>query len=260
MKIEYVVLVIGAGGTGGNFVKEFARYAKFLHDENVSIKIVLIDGDKVESKNQERQPFISEDVEQYKAVTLASAIQDCFEFDNIYAYPVYIDSLDDIADIACNNMSYSNLVYKSMGNVSIPIVIGAVDNHRARQELEKYFNSMDNIFYLDSANEFSSGELVAAGRVNGEEVAPPRSFYFPEVLTDKSKSAKELSCGVVNESAPQHLSTNLFAANLILSSVVNIISEKKFDGGICYFDRERLYSKFYSYEEIKAQREEKAYV
>ena len=260
MTIEYVVLVIGVGGTGGNFVKEFARYAKYLNDEYVRIKIVLIDGDKVESKNQERQPFVSEDVEQYKAVTLASAIQDCFEYEDIYAYPVYIDSLMDIDNIAKSNMSYGNVKYSETNDLSIPIVVGAVDNHRARQELEKYFHSMVNVFYLDSANEFSSGELISAGRVNGVEIAPPRSYYFPEVLTDKSKSAKELSCGVVNESAPQHLSTNLFAANLLLSSIVNIISERKFNGGICYFDRERLYSKFYGFDEIKAQKEDMAHV
>lgn len=73
-QINYIVMIVGAGGTGGNFAKEFARYAAFYDKEGCSITAILIDGDTVEPKNQERQPYIAEDVQQNKAIALTSAI------------------------------------------------------------------------------------------------------------------------------------------------------------------------------------------
>ena len=127
--IEYVVIIVGAGGTGGNFVKEYARYISCLSKDNVAVKTVLVDGDYVEQKNMERQPFIDEDINQNKAVTLASAIEDTFSGVQINAYPHYIDNAEEIVRIFQNVRSYSG----SSVNVSIPVIIGCVDNHRARQ-------------------------------------------------------------------------------------------------------------------------------
>lgn len=98
-RVEYVVLCIGAGGTGGNFIKEFSRFCAFFKSKEKTIKIVLIDGDNIEEKNQERQPFLSEDVMQNKAVTLVSAIQDTFLLDNIDAYTDYINNAKQLHDI-----------------------------------------------------------------------------------------------------------------------------------------------------------------
>lgn len=48
----------------------------------------------------------------------------------------------------------------------------------------------------------------------------------------------------MNENAPQHLATNLMAANIMLSALVSIIAENQFHGGIVYFDREKMFSRF----------------
>lgn len=252
--MEFIVMCVGVGGTGGNFIKEFTRYATYFHKENVSIKIVLIDGDKVEKKNEERQPFIDDDIEQFKSVVLASALKDSFGYEEITAYPVYIDEVSDLDHIYSNVRKFSNYKTGYERGMSIPVLIGAVDNHRARQVMEEWFYRKDNVFYFDSANEYTVGELVLSARMNGELVAPPRSFYFPDVLTDTSPSAKELSCGVVNVSSPQHLATNLFASVLLMSAVSNLLSDNTFEGGITYFSRDSLYSKFYSYESVAKQR------
>lgn len=252
--MEFIVMCVGVGGTGGNFIKEFTRYATYFHKEDVSIKIVLIDGDKVEKKNEERQPFIDDDIEQFKSVVLASALKDNFGYEEITAYPMYIDEVSDLDKIYSSMCRFLNYRTEYERGMTIPILIGAVDNHRARQVMEEWFGKKDNIFYFDSANEYAVGELVLSARVNGELVAPPRSYYYPDVLTDASPSAKELSCGVVNVSSPQHLATNLFASVLLMSAVSNLLSDNAFEGGITYFSRDSLYSKFYSYESIEKQR------
>lgn len=246
MNIEYVVMVVGVGGTGGNFAKEFARYASFYKKQGQFIKMILIDGDKVESKNQERQPFIAEDVQQGKALTLANAINDSFDgLEEVLAYPHYIEDKAQLEDL------FSSVkMYDGTSDKSIPVIVGAVDNHRARQCLYDFYCSRDDVFWYDSANEFSVGEVVISARLNGCDIGWDRTKYFPDVLTDDSPSASELSCGVVNISSPQHLATNLMAANLVLSAVVDLMSNNKFVPGIIYFNREEYFSRFQKWEEV----------
>jgi hypothetical protein len=245
MKVEYIVMIVGAGGTGGNFAKEYARYASFFHKKGVSVKAVLIDGDHVEKKNEERQPFGDGDLEQNKAASLVSAIEDTFQKVDIKAYPHFIDDACQLEQVYKNLATYK---YGDDKTMSIPVLVGCVDNHRARQCMHTWFEKRETIFYFDSANEFTDGEVVMGGRLGGKQVAPDRAFYYPDVLTDRSPSASELSCGMVNESSPQHLATNLMAANILLSAVVSLVSENLFQGGIVYFDRKRFFSRFQPFE------------
>lgn len=245
MNIEYVVMIVGVGGTGGNFAKEFCRYSSFYCKQGQFIKTVLIDGDKVEEKNRERQPFASEDVQQNKAVSLASAINDTFSGIEVLAYPDYISNKEQL-----ENLFDSVKMYDDQKDKSIPVIIGAVDNHRARQCLYDFYCSKSDVFWFDSANEYSVGEIVISARLNNCDIGWDRTKYYPDVLTDTSPSAEELSCGVVNVSDPQHLATNLMAANLTLSAVVDLMTNNRFVPGIIYFDRKKYFSRFQKYEEV----------
>lgn len=243
MDMEFVLMIVGAGGTGGNFAKEFARYMASFYKRGRSIKAVLIDGDRIEKKNVDRQPFLKEDLNQSKAEILTEAIQENFELRDFKCYPHYITTPEQLkglfSDIKCNDGD----------TVCIPVIIGCVDNHRARQCMHEFFESEETCIYVDSANEFSVGEVVIGIRLDGREIAPDRCFYYPDVLTDDSPSAEEQSCGVVNMEKPQHLATNLQAANILLSVIVNIVSENILKGGIIYFDREKYFSRFQPYED-----------
>lgn len=240
-KVHYNVICVGAGGTGGNFVKEFARYLSFLKTDS-SISLSLIDGDKVEESNCSRQPYGTEDIALNKAVSLIEAIEDAFHIENVYSYPVYINNMFELKTISNRHMSKT-------ADSNVIILVGTVDNHRARQVMEEFFHSQSNIIYIDSANEFSVGEICIGARIKNRIIAPPRSYYFPDVLTDKSPSASEMSCGAVNISSPQHIATNLMAAHLLLAVCTNIISEGKLDCGIIYFESFQYFSRFVHYEE-----------
>lgn len=252
--VHFNVICVGAGGTGGNFAKEFARYMAYLSKDKTVVSFALVDGDLVEESNRSRQPYCTDDLSRNKAVTLVDAIQDVFDVDNVSAYPIYLENEEDL-DVICKQQSFDGF-YKDENDHyymtrEMIILIGCVDNHRARQVMDSYFYNTPNIIYIDSANEFSVGEICIGARINKKNVAPPRSWYFPDVLTDKSPSASEMSCGAVNLSSPQHIATNLMAAHLLLGITTNIISNGKLDCGIVYFDSFKYFSRFDKYEEPK---------
>ena len=243
VKIHFNVVCIGAGGTGGNFLKEFGRYMSFFRDANKSITLSIVDGDHVENKNRERQPYLNIDENQPKSVTLANAIIENFGLseDSVRAYNCYINNKAELYNIVNRAKKYYNSAYSLYREIIV--LIGAVDNHRARQVMDGFFYMENDIIYIDAANEYRVGEVCIGIRMNGKNITPPRSHYFPDILKDKSPSKSELSCGVVNESDPQHLTTNLMAANICLCSVVNLI-HGTVQGGIVYFDSSKMFSRF----------------
>ena len=187
-----------------------------------------LDADRVEQKNLDRQNFLKEDVGQHKAMVLAQALRDHYGIE-VRAYPMYIDSAEQL-----------KVVFKQMSGAyyrrTVPILIGSVDNHRARQEMEKWFRQTPTGIWIDAANEFHTGEVVAAVKKNGKMLSPSRPYYFPEIMRSREKRASELSCGVINQSSPQHRITNMAAAMLALSATLGILRNRFLPYKIVYFD------------------------
>ena len=67
-------------------------------------------------------------------------------------------------------------------------------------------------------------------------LSPDRAAYFPEILDKRQKSVEELSCEEMNQSSPQHIVTNMMAANICLAQMLNILDGDFLCGGIYYFD------------------------
>ena len=230
MRILMSVLVVGTGGTGGYVIKELSRYLAARKAGPVTVRFAACDGDIVEKKNLDRQCFLEEDIGLKKAVILTQAVKESFQLE-MFAYPYYIEEAEDIGKIfkSIESESYEfNRRYR--------ILIGCVDNHRARQAMEKYYRSVDDIMYVDSANEVRSGEVVTSYRVEKKQFGNPRSFYFPEVSTDRGKKASEKSCSEINLSEPQHILTNMMAGQITLSKVIGFIELGTIAPGIHHFD------------------------
>jgi molybdopterin/thiamine biosynthesis adenylyltransferase len=206
------IIVVGCGGTGSLAMGYLARMLR-----KTSTNVLLIDGDSVEDKNLERQGFSSCDVGESKAAILA----------------------DEVQAVGLNNVQFISeyLIDKSQlphEKGDLTILIGCVDNHRARQVMHQYFYSLDDCIYIDSANEFDAGEVCVAVRASGKDIAPPRGYYFPDVLTDRSPRADELGCDTVNISAPQHMITNSLMAMVIAKIVNTVMNDNIYDGGMIY--------------------------
>lgn len=218
--MNYNIIIVGCGGTGGNFIKELGR---FLYKNSIRSRcsILLVDGDLVEERNVSRQPFLPQDIGRKKAAVMAEILQEAFDVFCRY-YPEYLDTIYDLE--------------KFKQEDSVPVLVGCVDNHACRKVLHEYFHRSESCFYLDAANEYSIGEVVVGVRIAGKELFPDRVQYFPEILQDHSVPRSEESCQQVNVTQPQHLVTNLFAANLLLKCIVEILSDQEWSGGIYYFD------------------------
>lgn len=242
MEIIYNIVCVGCGGTGSFFVKEFARFMSTYKRHGKVIRLAVVDGDRVELNNLERQSFMEEDINDFKATTMAGAVKDCFELDEVYAYPVYLDEKSQLEKIYASLHELSSYYVKH-----IDILIGAVDNHRARQVMHAYFKHCTTLFYFDSANEYSNGEIVFAGKVKGKIIGQPRAFYFPGILKSRAKRASEMGCGVINKTSPQHIVTNMLAANLLLGKLIPLITDGDISLGISYFDAFASFVNFYPY-------------
>jgi len=219
--------VVGCGGTGGNFIKELGRY---LYNNNPVInncRILLVDGDLVEKKNVSRQPFLPGDIGRNKAEVMSEILQEAFGITCEF-YPDYLNCTEEL-------QRFEKQDY-------LTVLIGSVDNHACRKVMHDYFIKTDSCYYLDAANEYSVGEVVASMRISGIELYPDRAFYFPEILTEASIPKSEESCLAVNVKQPQHLVTNLFAANILLKCVVEILSGEEWSGGVYLFDAFKGYS------------------
>lgn len=233
----YQIILVGLGGTGGLLSTLLSRY---IYDKsrqnNCSFTLSLVDGDRVEEKNIARQPFGKDDLNQFKSDSLCDAYSYLYGID-VSSVPKFIDTPEDIENI------FNSIPYERQWRYEFKphrIIIGAVDNHRARQVMNDYFiknhcNDKSDLLYIDSANEFDFGTCICGYRMCDEIIYPPRAAFFPDILEDKGKSASELSCGEINISAPQHLVTNMTAANIIFSDFCNFVEEGTVSGGVTYF-------------------------
>ena len=231
MKYKYSILVVGCGGTGGYFLKEFSRY--LFQNEGVLKKIhslTMVDGDMVEAKNLTRQCFVPEDIGYGKAYALSGALNEAFSL-SWEGYGKYLLSQKELESL---------LPCRSRAEKVIPVIIGCVDNHGCRLLLEKYFQNAESCIYFDSANEFSSGEVVFSVKKDGEVLSRLRSEYFPEVKTGDTRNVDEISCEELNNVAPQHIVANMLAGNVLLSGITSLLEQGAPPTGICLFDAKSM--------------------
>lgn len=225
--MNFDIIVVGCGGTGSHYIKELGRY---LFGKKIGPKkqfrIILVDGDIVEEKNLQRQAFLSIDVGCNKAKAMAEILNQAYGLEMEY-YDQYIDAPEDL----------EKLVRKG----AIPVLIGCVDNHQCRQSMHYFYESKSYCIYMDSANEYQCGEVVIGTKIGDVEVYPDRVQYFPEILTENGVKRSEESCEVLNNSAPQHLLTNQFAALILLRNTIRLF-DKEWPGGIYFFDMSKCYS------------------
>lgn len=237
---RYNIVVVGAGGTGGNLITSLGRFLASFDMAGKEYCLSIIDGDMVEEQNSIRQPFFGSDVQQNKAVVMQEGLVECFgiPLDKIRVFPQYLDTaaqLKKYAEWASDGM------WGNSEHQDVIILVGAVDNNKARKVLHEYFKRSRDIVYIDSGNEFEYGEVCIGARFHGVEVYPPRAYYFPEVLEGEGKSASELSCGEVSQSSPQHYVTNLFASLICLGVITQFMENDRLDGGIIHFNKDSYF-------------------
>lgn len=156
---RYKFYVIGVGGTGSLLARDLPKLLL-----GTSHKMMLLDGDTVESKNIERQGYQAQDVGDNKALALSRKINSLYpiecEFDDKY----------------CTYESLFALIQDDKGYV--PVIIGCVDNDATRMILEKVFKKLDDVIYIDSANSEYEGNIYITTKKNGIQQSNLRSQCY----------------------------------------------------------------------------------
>ena len=146
-KLEFIprsIYVVGCGGTGSAIVPSLLR----LRAESIAIGgkgfgITLVDGDFVEEKNLLRQNFCRDDLHKNKAKALAERYGDAFGKEIRTIEKKIIDAKDIVAGMN-------------------DLVIGCVDNHKARVIMSEYC-ARNGAIYIDSGNELENGQIFIQG-------------------------------------------------------------------------------------------------
>ena len=223
------IVIIGAGGTGGNIIPHLYRIA-FSSDRHC--KIVICDGDIVERKNLIRQNFAACDIGENKAQVMAERYSEVFGIETEYI-PRYIESEEELYGLLSVKGTYGSP--KPIG-----ILIGAVDNNRSRVMCNNVFNKLDDIIYIDSGNGEFTGQVVCGVKMGGKVLSKPVAKVYPDILTDTEKFPSELSCAERSVSAPQTIAANVFASTAVASMLYYLLIEGNLENTRVAFSSRKL--------------------
>ncbi len=226
-------VIVGAGGNGAYFIRDFMRQVKLQNDRLASLgcrqhKVTIIDADAVEDKNLIRQNFIRNDIGHNKAQAMADRYGKAFGMPINYVSEYITDS--------------EHLYKIAISENGRPVFIGAVDNNKTRKIIYDTYKDISEAFWIDAGNEEWGGQVVCgynhsdtASLMYEKEDGPLRFRLpclidiYPEVYDAQDKLPNEMSCAERTISAPQNVFTNLTAANLMLGFAYGILA---FDGRI----------------------------
>lgn len=208
----YNIVIVGCGATGSNIATFVSQLA--ASDENIK-EIVLIDGDKVETKNFRNQKFTNKDIDKYKSQVLAT------RFARLGITTTYIDKF----------ISNEGDLIELFNTMNEPIIlVGAVDNNMARRYMDLAFHSKEvpNLIYIDTGNGDIDrcGQTVVGAKKDNIIVSQPVSSYFNIYEEEAAPKVDKYKCSQIEEH-PQNLATNILSATTVFLMISNIISGRK---------------------------------
>lgn len=206
-RVNFHVLIAGAGGTGGYLYYYLTRLIAARRDGRVGL--VVADGDTVEERNLVRQNFAPEDLGRNKAERLAE------RYGNVYGlnFPYvdrYLENAESVLQVMCQHWER-----ETWASGCVPVLVGCVDNNASRQVFHEVFKKSRNIIYIDCGNDEWSGQVVVGVKSGEKVVLPPVGELYPDILADRdSVFSSRASCEEAAVERPQNIATNIMAATL----------------------------------------------
>lgn len=240
--ILYKIVVCGCGGNGSLFTRSMLQtISGFLSsstEQKIEFDITLVDGDKVEEKNFQRQLFDKDDLNEYKVVSLQERYGDYYglEVKTVTEYCTTTEMLNNLFDVSDLNIGRNVQV--------VPILFGMVDNNKTRQLFDSFFhsNNVDNLIWIDAGIEgvllfddptpenlktidFSGfgGQVVCGLKYRGQICLEPVTRVYPNMLEDEKTFFPNQSCGDTIINNPQRLATNQMAAQITILFFNNLL-------------------------------------
>lgn len=237
-KMHFDIVQVGCGGNGGYLIQRLAKLLASLvkNSTHTTFRYTVVDQDKVEEKNLQRQPFLPHDIGKNKAKVLAERYGRAYQFP-IFCREEFLETIEEVRNAFPSN---SDTYVLNENRQLFRILIGCVDNNASRKIMHKYFLQDSQLIYIDCGVEEVltkgkeeekrksgySGHCVCGVHYNGTMLAPVAGIY-KNILKDKKSKLPSKSCGENVVSAPQRMQSNEFAALITMGYLSQILSERR---------------------------------
>ena len=235
MNMPTRLVLVGCGGTGSHFLPNILQYlwSRWQSKGTPLPEIILIDADRVEAKNLVRQRFTSADLEMNKAAALAQRYSSVFGF-KISVLEGYLTKAEELHAVApCDRFN---------------IIVGAVDNHRARMIIWDYVNSGNwhqryGTAWIDAGNESWHGQAILGLKVMGTAGGMPWNTaklgeaikcndtpnFFDEYPSEflrigGTPPVPQNNCAAMVDADPQTIQANMMSAFCATSLAIQVCS------------------------------------
>ena len=194
------IKVIGAGGIGSWLIEPLAQFLSYGED---FIEITVIDGDKYEERNRERQRF---EVCGNKADQTIEGLRKKFPRIYFRSKPEYITDENVIMLIRENDQIFL-----------------CVDNHATRKLVSDRCRELDSVLLISGGNGYTDGNIMYYNRQNGRDMTRPITVIHSEIANPQDKNPgtftheERAGCEREAQSHPQLLFTNFTIASLMLN-------------------------------------------
>ena len=205
MKKTRKIKVIGAGGIGGHLVEPLSRYLSYSED---ACEITIIDGDKFEERNKERQRFTECE---NKAEHTVAKLKEEFSKIHFRAKGEYLTEDNIISTIREGD-----------------VIFMCVDNHATRKLVSDRCEELENVTLISGGNEYTDGNVILYVRKDGQDVTKSPTALHDKIKNPQDKNpgslteTERLGCQREAQTNPQLLFTNLAVASHMLNCYYSV--------------------------------------
>ncbi len=210
------ILIIGLGGIGGALAGPLARYLAY---SGAGQELALVDGDRYESKNQDRQNITALDNGRHKADVWAGRLAPMFPAMKVTGMASYVTPAN------VRNMIPDGSV-----------VMLCVDNHATRSLVQEHCLKLRDVVLISGGNDYTDGNVQVFRRKAGRVLCAPITKHHPEIEYPADRRPDEIGCDEEVVSAPQLIMANFMAAALMLNAFYGIMNSREPAFSEAYFD------------------------
>ena len=207
---QFNIVLVGVGGTGANLALILGRLAYAAGQQGITVRLTFIDPDIVEQGNIGRQPFCPAELGMNKATSMAQRLN--------LAYGLSITAVPDFFQPSMKALHPLRAHAHQQWRMAT-LVIGCVDNHLARRELNNFAQLCEgSAWFLDCGNAYSNGQVLIGNLPAGSKIEvnplgmcsglPLPYVQEPALLVPDPIKAPQQSCALLAARGEQSLIVN----------------------------------------------------
>ena len=222
------IIVVGVGGTGGFLAEALCRLVTGRREN-----ILLIDHDIVEPHNLLRQNFSRPDIGRHKSQVLAERLAGTFGRPIGYINEPF--TYEMFRNQPMNLDNQNEFMYRS---ARPDIIIGCVDNAKAREELAKVINDKstpNTPWIVDTGNGRNWGQILIGNSKYDEEShysfdettcyrLPIPTIQRPDLLTYVPEEPPDIDCAAAMDLTDQDPTINQMMASLTVQMIRRMLA------------------------------------